>query len=74
MLGSLKTIDIFDCYGRKLGKLPALSFNKSVTRSISPFDIVHPDVGGSSPITSKLGSNYYVHSLMITLIIHGFIL
>ena len=60
MLGSLKFDDISDCCGCKLGKFSALPFNKSVTRSVAPFDIVHSDVWGPSPITFKLGANYYI--------------
>ena len=60
VLGSLKTDDISDCCGCKLGKFSALPFNKSITRSVAPFDIVHSDVWGPSPVASKSGSNYYV--------------
>ncbi|XP_023762077.1 uncharacterized protein LOC111910474 [Lactuca sativa] len=39
VLGFLKFDDTSDCCGCKLGKFSALPFNKSVTRSVAPFDI-----------------------------------
>ncbi|KAI3790883.1 hypothetical protein L2E82_04280 [Cichorium intybus] len=64
-VGPLKYDDIFDCCGCKLGKLSALPFNKSVTRSVGPFDIVHYDVWGPSPVASKAGSSYYEGNLLL---------
>jgi len=54
-LGELQTIDISDCCGCKL-----VAFNKSVSISNAPFDLVHSDVWGPSPILTKGGSRYYV--------------
>src|SRR5581483_7356680 len=41
-------------------KFSALPFNKSVSCSFAPFDLVHSDVWGPSPVSSKGGSRYYV--------------
>ena len=59
-LGHLKTCDISDCSGCKLAKFSALPFNKSLSCSFAPFDLVHSDVWGPSPVSSKGGSTYYV--------------
>ncbi|KAJ9544353.1 hypothetical protein OSB04_024060 [Centaurea solstitialis] len=59
-LGQLKSYDISDCSGCKLAKFSALPFNKSMSCSFAPFDLVHSDVWGPSPVSSKGGSKYYV--------------
>ncbi|KAJ9567342.1 LOW QUALITY PROTEIN: hypothetical protein OSB04_003308 [Centaurea solstitialis] len=59
-LGQLKSCDISDCSGCKLAKFSALPFNKSMSCSSAPFDLVHSDVWGPSPVSSKGGSKYYV--------------
>ena len=59
-LGKLQTCYISDCCGCKLAKLPALPFSKSVSVSYAPFDLVHSDVWGPSPVLTKGGSRYYV--------------
>jgi len=59
-LGNLKTCDISDCSGCKLAKFSALPFNRSIYVSSSPFDLIHSDVWGPSPIATKGGSRYYV--------------
>ena len=43
-LGNLKTCDISDCSGCKLAKFSALPFNRSISVSSSPFDLIHSDV------------------------------
>jgi hypothetical protein len=43
-LGNLKTCDISDCSGCKLAKFSALPFNRSISVSSSPFDLIHFDV------------------------------
>jgi hypothetical protein len=43
-LENLQTCDISDCSGCKLVKLFALSFNRSISISSSPFDLIHSDV------------------------------
>ena len=59
-LGNLKTYDISDCSGCKLAKFSALPFNRSISVSSSPFDLIRSDVWGPSPIATKGGSRYYV--------------
>ena len=60
MLGALKTHDISECSGCKLAKFYALPFNKSLSCSSAPFDLIHSDVWGPSPVSTKGGSRYYV--------------
>jgi hypothetical protein len=43
-LGNLKTCYISDCSGCKLAKFSALPFNRSISVSSSPFDLIHSDV------------------------------
>ena len=59
-LGNLKTCDISDCSGCKLAKFSALPFNQSISVSSSPFDLIHSDVWGPSPVATKGGSRYYI--------------
>ena len=59
-LGKLQTSDISDCCGCKLAKFSALPFNKSVSVSYSPFNLVYSDFWGPSPIITKGGSRYHV--------------
>jgi len=59
-LGNLKTCDISDCSGCKLPKFSVLPFNRSIYVSSSPFDLIHSDVWGPSPVVTKEGSRYYV--------------
>ena len=59
-LGDLQTYDISDCGDCKLEKFSVLPFNKSISYSLAPFDLVHYDVWGLSPITTRGGSRYYV--------------
>ena len=58
VLGHLNTCDISDCSGCKLAKLFALPFNKTMSCSIAPFDIIHSDVWGPTPVSTKGGSTY----------------
>ncbi|KAG8365262.1 hypothetical protein BUALT_Bualt18G0085900 [Buddleja alternifolia] len=60
ILGDLPSDDISDCSGCKLGKFSALPFNLSTSTSSAPFDLVHSDVWGPAPISTKGGSRYYV--------------
>jgi len=55
-LGNLKTCDISDCSGCKLAKFSALPFNRSISVSSSPFDLIHSDIWGPSPVATKGGS------------------
>ena len=59
-LGNLKTCDISDCNGCKLANFSTLAFNRSIYVSSSPFDLIHSDVLGPSPVATKGGSRYYV--------------
>ncbi|GJX06509.1 gag-pol polyprotein [Tanacetum coccineum] len=59
-LEKLDAHDISDCSGCKLAKFSALPFDNSVSSSNAPFDLVHSDVWGPSPIYTKGGSRYYV--------------
>ncbi|KAL8097015.1 hypothetical protein AgCh_030193 [Apium graveolens] len=59
-LGQLKAHDISNCSGCKLAKFVDLPFHNSVTYSLAPFDIVHSDVWGPAPTSTKGGSRYYV--------------
>jgi len=59
-LGNLKTCDISDCSRCKLTKFSALPFNRSIFVSSSPFDLIHSDVWGPSPVSTKGGSRYYI--------------
>lgn len=59
-LGKSQTNDISDYCGCKLVKFPALPFNKIVSISYAPFDLVHSDVWGPSSVITKDESRYYV--------------
>ena len=50
----------FDCIPCQFGKQTALPFNNSVSHALSPFDLIHSDVWGPSPITTQGGSRYFV--------------
>ncbi|CAL5387066.1 unnamed protein product [Camellia sinensis] len=52
--------DNFDCIPCQLAKQPALSFNKSTSVSLAPFDLIHSDIWGPSPTTTMGGSRYFV--------------
>ncbi|GKC24008.1 retrovirus-related pol polyprotein from transposon TNT 1-94 [Tanacetum coccineum] len=52
-LGNLDAHDISDCSGCKLAKFSALPFSNSVSSSNAPFDLVHSDVWGPSPVSTK---------------------
>ena len=44
----------------QFGKQTALPFNNNVYHALSPFDLIHSDVWGPSPITTQGGSRYFV--------------
>ena len=44
----------------QFGKQTGLPFNNSVSHALSPFDLIHSDVWGPSPITTLGGSRYFV--------------
>jgi transposase InsO family protein len=60
LLGNISASDISECSGCKLAKMSALPFNRSSSVSTSPFQLVHTDLWGPSPIATKGGSLYYV--------------
>ncbi|GJZ98672.1 gag-pol polyprotein [Tanacetum coccineum] len=47
-------------FGCKLAKFSALPFRDSVSSPNVPFDLVHSDVWGPSPVSTKGDSRYYV--------------
>ena len=59
LLGSVSNKS-FDCMPCQFGKQTALPFNKSVSHSLSSFDLIHFDVWGPSPISTSGGSRYFV--------------
>ncbi|GJR10326.1 retrovirus-related pol polyprotein from transposon TNT 1-94 [Tanacetum coccineum] len=59
-LGKIDAHDISDCSGCKLAKFSALPFSNSVSSFNAPFDLVHSDVWGPSPVSIKGDSKYYV--------------
>ena len=44
----------------QFGKQNAIPFNNSVSHALSPFDLIHSNVWGPSPITTQGGSRYFV--------------
>ena len=50
----------FDCMPCQFGKQNSLPFNNNVSHALSPFDLIHSDVWGPSPITTQGGSHYFV--------------
>ena len=59
-LEKLQTHNVSNCSGCKLEKFFVLPFNRSVSVFSSPFDLIHYDVWGSSPVPIKGGSRHYV--------------
>ena len=57
---SLVSNKSFDCMPCQFGKQATLPFNNSVSHALSPFDLIHFDVWGPSPITTQGGSCYFV--------------
>lgn len=57
VLGKLKISDISDCCGCKLAKFSALP---SLYVSNAPFDLIHSNVYGPSPVLTIGGSRYYI--------------
>ena len=48
--------DPLNCLNCQLSKQPALSFNNSSSISYSPFDLIHSDIWGPSPISSSIAT------------------
>ncbi|GKB17686.1 gag-pol polyprotein [Tanacetum coccineum] len=59
-LEKIGTHDISDCSGCKLAKFSAQQFSNSISSSTALFDLVHYDVWGPAPVSTKGGSRYYV--------------
>ena len=53
-------IGSFDCISCKLDKSKTLPFPSKGSRATKPFDLVHSDVRGASPIVSHAGYKYFV--------------
>jgi hypothetical protein len=61
LLGSVSTSSSsFDCVSCHLGKQLALPFKNSEFVASAPFDLVHSNVWGPSPVSSMSGSHYFV--------------
>ena len=50
----------FDCMHCQFGKQTTLPFNNSVSHALSPFDLIHSDVWGPSPISTLGRFRYFV--------------
>lgn len=49
------------CEACQFGKSKKLPFSQSLSHASSPFELVHTDLWGPSPIQSTLGHRYYIH-------------
>lgn len=49
------------CEACQFGKSKKLPFSKSLSHASSPFELVHTDLWGPSPLQSTLGHRYYIH-------------
>ena len=58
-LGSVQ-FQKFDCTSCHFGKQTKLPFNNSDSFSSAPFDLVHSDIWGPTPVPTEGGSNYFV--------------
>ena len=58
LLGSISNKS-FDCMPCQFGKQTALPFNNIVSHALSPFDLIHYDVWGPSPIPTQGRSRYF---------------
>ena len=58
-LGSVQ-FQKFDCTSYHFGKQTKLPFNNSDSFSSAPFDLIHFDIWGPTPVPTKGGSKYFV--------------
>ena len=58
-LGSVQ-FQKFDCTSCHFGKQTKLPFNNSDSFSSTPFDLVHSDIWGRTPVPTEGGSKYFV--------------
>ncbi|GKE45884.1 gag-pol polyprotein, partial [Tanacetum coccineum] len=70
-LRKLDAHDISDCSGCKLSKFSALPFSNSVYSSNAPFDLVHSDVWGPSPVSTKGCSRSFLVSADVPSVFWG---
>jgi hypothetical protein len=59
-LENLQMYGVSDCSRCKQTKFSALPFNRSISVSSSPFDLIHSDVWRPFLVTIKGGSRYYI--------------
>ena len=59
LLGSVSNKS-FDCMPCQFGKQTTLPFNNSVSHALSPFNLIHSEVWGPSPIITQGGSRYFI--------------
>lgn len=57
----VKNDDHFVCEACQLGKSKHLPFSNSTSHAIHPFDLVHSDLWGPTPIQSTGGCRYYIN-------------
>lgn len=49
------------CVSYQLGKICQSPFPLTMNKSIAPFNLIHTDIWGPSPISSHSGYSYYIH-------------
>ncbi|KAK8933572.1 hypothetical protein KSP39_PZI015652 [Platanthera zijinensis] len=59
-LGRVSPSPLFVCMGCRLAKHLALPFSSSASQTTAPFDLVHSDIWGPTPIASHSGYLYYI--------------
>ena len=59
-LGNLQTHDISHCSGSKIVKFSILPFNRNISSSVTPFNLIHFDVHRPYQVSTKGMSLYYI--------------